>query len=67
MKNVVKRPDYGGYVSISEGIQWEKEHPNALKNSTPDNILYVDTSKIFSKLVCRNSWKRNSSLTMSVT
>ena len=43
---LVKRPDYDGYVSMSEGIKWAKEHPNALKNPTPDNTLYIDASKL---------------------
>ena len=43
---LVKRPDYDGYVTISEGIKWAKEHPNALKHPTPDNTLYIDASKL---------------------
>ncbi|MBD5265260.1 MAG: hypothetical protein HDS48_07040 [Bacteroides sp.] len=40
------RPDYDGVVTMQEGIQWAKQHPNALKNPTPDNMLYIDTSKL---------------------
>lgn len=40
------RPDYDGFVTISEGIAWAKAHPNALENPTPDNTLYIDTSKL---------------------
>ena len=38
------RPDYDGFVSISEGISWAKDHPNALKNPTPENSLYINTA-----------------------
>ena len=44
--NLVNRPDFDGYVTISEGIKWAKDHPNALKNPTPDNTLYIDASKL---------------------
>ena len=43
---LVKRPDYDGYVTMSEGIKWAKEHPDALKHPTPDNTLYIDASKL---------------------
>lgn len=38
------RPDYDGFVTIEEGVKWAKSHPEALKNPTPDNYLYVNTS-----------------------
>ncbi len=41
-----KMDDYDGFVSIAEGIAWAKDHPNALKNPTPDNTLYIDVSKL---------------------
>lgn len=41
-----QRPDYDGFVTIDEGIQWAKSHPNALKNPTPDNTLYLDASQL---------------------
>ena len=41
-----KRPDYDGYVSMLEGIRWAKKHPDALKNPTPDNSLYINTAKL---------------------
>ena len=44
--NLKYRPDYDGYVTIIEGIQWAMTHPYALKNPTPDNTLYIDTSKM---------------------
>lgn len=44
--NLPNRPDYDGYVSVMEGIQWAKNHPNALKNPTAENTLYIDTSKL---------------------
>jgi len=41
------RPDYDGFVTIKEGIQWAKDHPNTLpSNITPDNSLYLDASKL---------------------
>ncbi len=40
------RPDYDGFVTISEGIKWAKKHPYAKDNPTPDNMLYIDTSKL---------------------
>ena len=44
--NLPNRPDYDGFVTISEGINWEKSHPYALKNPTPDNMLYIDASQL---------------------
>ena len=52
---LVERPDYDGIVTISEGIDWAKEHPNALSNPTPDNALYIDAAKIdFGNLSVKN-------------
>ena len=45
-KELPKRPDYDGFVTIEEGIAWAKSHPNALKKPTPDNTLYIDASKL---------------------
>lgn len=36
------RPDYDGFVTINEGVEWAKLHPNALNSPTPDNSLYVN-------------------------
>lgn len=44
--NLKNRPDYDGFVSISEGIAWAKEHPGAITNPTSDNALYLDASKL---------------------
>lgn len=44
--NLPNRPDYDGFVTVCEGIRWAKSHPNALKNPTPDNILYIDASQL---------------------
>lgn len=44
--NLPTRPDYDGFVSASEGVAWAKAHPNALKNPTADNTLYIDASKL---------------------
>jgi RHS repeat-associated protein len=55
MSTVKKRYDYDGYVSISEGIAWAKEHPNldndnvesnGMGNALPSDWLYVDASKM---------------------
>ena len=43
---VVKRPDYDGFVTVDEGVQWAKAHPNALKNPTPDNTLYINAAEL---------------------
>lgn len=40
------RPDYDGFVTVEEGISWAKSHPNALKNPTPDNMLYINASRL---------------------
>ncbi|ATL47522.1 hypothetical protein COR50_10280 [Chitinophaga caeni] len=40
------RPDYDGFVTIREGINWAKSHPGALENPSPDNMLYLDASKL---------------------
>lgn len=40
------RPDYDGFVTISEGVAWAKSHPGALKHPTPENTLYIDASKL---------------------
>ena len=40
------RPDYDGFVTIREGVGWAKSHPGALQNPTPDNMLYIDASKL---------------------
>jgi hypothetical protein len=40
------RPDYDGFVSVQEGIDWAKSNPGALQNPTPDNTLYIDASKL---------------------
>jgi len=40
------RPDYDGVVTVSEGIDWAKNNVGALDNPTPDNMLYIDASKL---------------------
>jgi len=40
------RPDYDGFVIVFEGIDWAKANPGALDNPTPDNMLYLDASKL---------------------
>ncbi|MBP6871378.1 MAG: RHS repeat-associated core domain-containing protein [Bacteroidales bacterium] len=40
------RPDYNGIVTREDGISWAKLNPGALDNPTPDNMLYIDASKL---------------------
>ncbi|TKC09087.1 hypothetical protein [Pedobacter frigoris] len=40
------RPDYDGFVTIQEGVDWAKSHPGALQNPTPQSTLYLDASKL---------------------
>lgn len=44
--NLSSRPDYDGFVTISEGISWAKAHPGAMNKPTADNTLYLDASKL---------------------
>jgi RHS repeat-associated protein len=41
-----QRPDWDGFVTIQEGIDWAKSHLGALNNPTADNMLYLDASKL---------------------
>ena len=45
-KTIESRPDYDGFVSIKEGVDWAKSNPGALQNPTPRNTLYIDASKL---------------------
>jgi RHS repeat-associated protein len=38
------RPDYDGFVTIEEGVQWALAHSGALDNPTPENSLYINTA-----------------------
>ena len=44
VRSLVNRPDYDGFVTVSEGIQWAKDHPNALNYPTPNNTLYINAA-----------------------
>lgn len=44
--NLKNRPDYDGFVTIEEGIAWAKQNPGAMDNSTADNSLYLNSSKL---------------------
>lgn len=44
--NLENRPDYDGFVTITEGVDWAKSHPGAIDNPTADNTLYIDASKL---------------------
>ena len=49
------RPDYDGFVTIDEGIQWAKQRPNTLGNHDPNDALYLDASKLnFGDLIVDN-------------
>ena len=64
IRGLKSRPDYDGIVTISEGVQWAKNHPNldadnnpgnGFENATPDDYLYVDASKLdFGRLSTSN-------------
>lgn len=45
--NLENRPDYDGFVTVSEGVDWAKSHPGALQNPTPDNTLYVNSGTLY--------------------
>ncbi|APD07417.1 hypothetical protein UJ101_01910 [Flavobacteriaceae bacterium UJ101] len=45
-KGLKDRPDYDGFVTLTEGVEWAKANPGALDNPTPDNMLYIDASKL---------------------
>ena len=45
-KNLPARPDYDGFVTITEGVDWARAHPGAEANPTPENTLYIDASKL---------------------
>ena len=44
VRSLADRPDYDGFVTVSEGIRWAKDHPNALNYSTPNNALYINAA-----------------------
>jgi len=44
--NLENRPDYDGFVTITEGVEWAKSHVGALENPTAENTLYIDASKL---------------------
>ncbi|HMQ09012.1 MAG TPA: RHS repeat-associated core domain-containing protein, partial [Saprospiraceae bacterium] len=44
--NLKNRPDYDGFVTITEGVEWAKSHPGALEKPSAENTLYIDASKL---------------------
>ncbi|MEE3486276.1 MAG: RHS repeat-associated core domain-containing protein, partial [Bacteroidales bacterium] len=44
--NLSSRPDWDGFVSVDEGVQWAKEHPGALNNPTSENTLYINAAML---------------------
>lgn len=42
---LTERPDYDGFVTINEGIEWAKAYPNAYSEN-PNTALYIDASKL---------------------
>jgi hypothetical protein len=57
-KGLKSRPDYDGFVTINEGINWAKQHPGALQNPTPDNTLYVNSAKLDFGNISPSSFKK---------
>ena len=53
------RPDYDGFVTISEGVEWAKQHVGALKNPTPDNMLYINTAELDFGNLSASKFKEN--------
>lgn len=54
------RPDYDGFVTVSEGVEWAKSHPGALDHPTPENTLYLDASKLdFGNITTSDFYKTN--------
>lgn len=45
-RELINRPDWDGFVTVNEGIAWAKAHCGALQNPTPDNMLYINTSRL---------------------
>lgn len=61
------RPDYDGFVTIDEGVDWAKAHPNALANPTPENSLYINTALLdFGDLTVDKIGIRNTGKVMPV-
>ncbi|MCQ2211682.1 MAG: RHS repeat-associated core domain-containing protein, partial [Paludibacteraceae bacterium] len=57
------RPDYDGFVTVDEGVQWAKNHPDALQNPTPDNTLYINTAKLDFGPVSTDMFKNENEVT----
>ena len=60
---LVQRPDFDGFVTITEGVEWAKKHPNALSDPTPDNTLYINTSKLDFGKVSTSDFKEEGVIT----
>ncbi len=45
-ENLKNRPDYDGFVTITEGVEWAKSHSGAIDVPTAENMLYIDASKL---------------------
>ena len=43
---LLNRPDWDGIVTREEGIIWAKDHPGALNQPTPDNMLYINAAML---------------------
>jgi hypothetical protein len=42
--NLSSRPDYDGFVSVDEGVEWARDHVGALQNPNAENKLYLNTA-----------------------
>lgn len=58
------RPDWDGFITISEGIEWAKTHPGSLAGTmipslfNPDDALYADASKLDFGALYKSNFKR---------
>lgn len=58
--NLSKRSDYDGFVTLTEGVNWAKNNVGALDNPTPNNMLYLDTSKLDFGNISKNDFNKAS-------
>jgi RHS repeat-associated protein len=42
--NLSNRPDFDGFVTIDEGVEWARDHVGALQNPNAENTLYLNTA-----------------------
>lgn len=64
--NLPNRPDFDGFVTIQEGVDWARSHPGALDNPTPDNTLYLDASKLDFGYISTSDFTRGLNVTTPI-